>query len=323
MLRDWLSGFFAPTWDWIQVEVTSRCRASCSYCPRTSLKDVWQDRDMPLALFERLSPGVARAGLVYLQGWGEPLLHPDFPAMVKSAKKSGCMVGATTNGMPLDQALAEDLVRSGLDILAFSLAGTGEGNDAARRGAPFSRVMEAVELLGRAKKSLGSSLPAVHIAYMLLRSNFDDVRELPRVLEGKGVGQVVISTLDYLPGPGLEGEVIAPGTVEEYREVKDLLDAVAEEGGKRGMQVYGQFPHPVTRRTICTENVARALFVSSDGEVSPCVFHSLPERLSFGNLNGATLADIWKSEAYRNFRKAFTGENPPEPCRGCPKLRIV
>jgi hypothetical protein len=33
---------------------------------------------MPLSLFRRLKPALKNTDLVYLQGWGEPLTHPDF-----------------------------------------------------------------------------------------------------------------------------------------------------------------------------------------------------------------------------------------------------
>lgn len=75
--------------DWIQVEVTSSCNAACSYCSRTAYRRNWQDRFMPLETFERLMPSLRRASLAYLQGWGEPFLHPDLPAMIRLAKTAG------------------------------------------------------------------------------------------------------------------------------------------------------------------------------------------------------------------------------------------
>ena len=89
MLAEWLRRIFAPSFAWIQIEVTTRCNASCSYCPRTLLKDAWVDCDMPGDFFDTLAPVFPKARLVFLQGWGEPLLHPGFPAMVRRVKDAG------------------------------------------------------------------------------------------------------------------------------------------------------------------------------------------------------------------------------------------
>jgi MoaA/NifB/PqqE/SkfB family radical SAM enzyme len=121
--------------DWIQVEVTSRCNAACWYCPRTCYEQQWLNRTMSMDTFKLVVPALSKTALTYLQGWGEPLLHPDLAAMVRLAKRAGCTVGTTTNGMLLDETGCHRLMDAGLDILAFSLAGTTSAcNDTARGG---------------------------------------------------------------------------------------------------------------------------------------------------------------------------------------------
>jgi MoaA/NifB/PqqE/SkfB family radical SAM enzyme len=115
-----------PWIDWIQVEVTLRCNAACTYCPRTVYRSTWENRDLSLDTFERLLPILAKTKMVHLQGWGEPLLHKQFFEIVASVKKAGCKVGTTTNGMMLDRPAISRLVESGIDHVAFSLTGIGE-----------------------------------------------------------------------------------------------------------------------------------------------------------------------------------------------------
>ncbi len=74
----WFTNLLAPFLDWIQVEVTSHCNAQCTYCPHAVFGEFWQNRHMPLDLYRKLSRAFRRTSLVYLQGWGEPLLHPQF-----------------------------------------------------------------------------------------------------------------------------------------------------------------------------------------------------------------------------------------------------
>src|SRR5512139_1023466 len=96
-----------PSLDWIQVGVTSRCNALCSYCPRTVCGSAWADRDLPIETFSKLLPAFGKTGMVHLQGWGEPFLHPGFFEMVSLTKRAGCAVGTTTNGTLLRHALLE------------------------------------------------------------------------------------------------------------------------------------------------------------------------------------------------------------------------
>lgn len=73
-----LERLFIPHLDWLEVEISSRCNAACSSCPRTIFGDVWQRRLTDFALFERLQPVLPATGMAYLQSWGEPLAHPEF-----------------------------------------------------------------------------------------------------------------------------------------------------------------------------------------------------------------------------------------------------
>jgi MoaA/NifB/PqqE/SkfB family radical SAM enzyme len=92
---------------------------------------------------------------------------------------------------------------------------------------------------------------------------------------------------------------------------------------------------PGTRGLLCPENPHRALCVSADGSVSPCVFTNLPvsgvtylvldgelpyQPLMFGNLLEQGLGAIWRRPAYAHFRRTFFTGRLATPCRHCLKL---
>lgn len=276
LLGEWLSSFLSPSLEWIQVEVTSYCNAACLYCPRNVYRDAWLNRNLSLEVFELLMPAFKKTKLVFLQGWGEPFLNSELFKMVRLAKKAGCKVGTTTNGMLLNEETIYQVVESGIEVLAFSLAGMDKRNDEVRHGTSFDKILEAIWILHETKKKLGKKLPAVHIAYILLRSRLEDIERLPLVLQGLDVSQIIISTLDFVPCEKLIGETIITSTVDEYEKLRSRLDAVNVVGEQYGMRIYYQLHKPGKRRLTCTENVQRTLFVSADGMVSPCVFLNLP-----------------------------------------------
>jgi MoaA/NifB/PqqE/SkfB family radical SAM enzyme len=275
--------------------------------------------------------------MVFLQGWGEPFLNSDLMTMVRIAKEAGCKVGTTTNGMLLNEKIIYQLVECGMDVLAFSLAGVDENNDALRRGTSLETILGAIHILHETKKNLGRELPAVHIAYILLRSRLGDIERLPLFLQGLAVSQVVVSTLDFVPCKELEGETIIPLTSEEYEELRARLEAVKVVTERFGVGFHYRLHRPGKCSTTCTENIQRSLFVSSDGMVSPCVFTNLPiseetqiyfngdrryRRLTFGNVGDASIGDIWRGRAYRDFRKSFYAKRLPSICKDCPKLFV-
>ena len=325
----------APTFDWIQVEVTSACNAACIYCPRTVYRDVWEDRHLPLDAFRKLEPAFAKSRHVHLQGWGEPLLHPDFFDMVAIAKAAGWWVGTTTNGMLLNRDRITRTIESGLDIVAFSLAGTTERNDVIRKGTSLKKVLEAIQALGRAKKEMGRLTPEIHVAYMLFRSGMGELEALPALLEGLGVSQVVVSTLDFVATDELRKEVVIPATQEEFEKTRLALEHLVEVGREKGLSVHYHLISPEKRRDVCTENVQRALCISSDGAVTPCMYRNLRvsgtyydlqgnrvncERMVFGNIHEKNVKDIWKQEAYKAFRRSFRKGEIAPACEKCPKI---
>lgn len=311
--------------DWVQVEVTTRCNAGCVYCPRTEARGAWRDKDMDFGLFARLVPQLSRVAHVHLQSWGEPLLHPRFLDMVRLAKGRGLRTGATSNAALLDEAMAEEIVRSGLDILGLSLAGTGQAHDAARPGAPLAGVLAAMRHVAEARSRLHASTPALHVAYMLLRGAEDELDGLPDLLEDTGVSAVVISTLDHVASPALMERVFSDPA--EAERLAPRLDDLAGRLAPQGISLHYRLPRS-SPAASCPENPCHALVVDAWGGVSPCVYTSIPtphphpaaaQRLSFGSVDETRLTAIWKRPAHAAFRSAWETGAPPERCLACPK----
>ncbi len=321
--------------DWIQIEVTSRCNARCIYCPRTVYHRHWQNRDLPLETLQRIMPVLPKAALTYLQGWGEPLLHPDFATMVRMAKAAGGAVGSTTNGMLLNAGVIRDIVEAGLDILTFSLAGTSSAcNDAARPGAPFDKVLEQIDRVQRIKAECNRTTPVIHIAYMLLRSGLGDLLALPELMARCGVTQAVVSVLDFEPDAALAGEVLAAEMPDVPQTLDALFGALRAKAAETGVTIHTPPLNLPAAAAVCSENVQQALVISADGEVAPCVYANIPvnraeyarngkpapyRRMTFGNVITQLLPVIWRQKSYARFRADLAEDVPTVFCRSCPK----
>ncbi len=330
-----LAHFFAPRLSWLQIEVTSHCNAACRYCPHTLYHQDWHASHLPWPLFQSLVPVFRRTDLVYLQGWGEPFLHPDFFSMVALARQAGCRVGTTTNATLLTEEVIHRLVASGLDILAFSLTGLAARHDYWRAGTSFSQVLAALWGVAQEKRRQGRKTPQVHIAYLLLRSGLPDLVDLPQTLAGLEISQVVVSTLDLVAAPELRSEAWKLASPAELQKLSQQLAAVVRAGAQRGVTIHPPIltsgPHPV-----CPENILRAAVVSAQGDVAPCVYRNLPIQSGqqyhqslpqpllschFGNLQDQPFWTIWQQQAYRAFRRAWQRGQPPADCRSCLRIK--
>lgn len=278
--REWWDALLAPTFEWIQLEPTTRCHAACDHCMRPQ-----SDVDMSWDAFERVAEAFPRTRLVHLQGWGEPLLHARFFEMVERAKRADCLVSVTTNGMLIDEEIASWLVGSDLDVVAFSLSGIGPSNDRRRPGTRAEQVLTSMRLLDNARQHAGSETPAIHVAYLALRSALDELERLPDFLADAPVDETIVSVLSRRDDP-------------------EFTDRVG----------CGECSY------ACAERADAALFVSATGDVYSCVHAVANDEPAFGNVIDAPLTSIWRREGAVEFRRRLVSDESAEFCRGCSQL---
>jgi MoaA/NifB/PqqE/SkfB family radical SAM enzyme len=337
----------------LQLEVTSRCQLKCSFCPHTLLQDGWYDADFPWEIFERyIAPYLHQVGLIYFQGWGEPLLHPRLFDMMRLAKEQGCRVGFTTNGVLLGPAVLERLVEMQSDILGLSVAGGNQVTHAMlRSGSSLKRLLTNISRLADIKQKRGSPLPKIICSYLMTRKN---LLELPAFIElaaSAGADEVVATNLDLTLSPEMEelrvfacpGEAL-PG------DYLFAVQAAEEQAGRLGLnlRVYPlQFNFDVM---VCDAWPLNQIFINSRGEVAPCVYLGLPYKgvapryfcrqeapftpFNYGKITEG-LTRVIKNKAAREFKQPFRYRldltnpflldnpevpAPPPPCTNCYKL---
>jgi MoaA/NifB/PqqE/SkfB family radical SAM enzyme len=284
---------------------------------------------MSLEGFTALVPFLRHTDLVYLQGWGEPLLHPHFLEMVRICKDHGKHVGFTTNGMFLTEHTARRLVDMQIDIVAVSLAGTTAAtHNRIRKGTDLDQITSHLERLQTIKAEQDSQTPAVHLAYIMLRSNFHELQETLLLAKRVGAKQVVASNLALIVDPGLSDEALFHVT-EGMNAYCNTLEKIKEEAYSDSIIFDYHGPNLDKDSLRCRENVHRACVINVDGEVVPCVFtnpvlssyyifegESLPlSSLSFGNIHNESLTHIWNKQEYAAFRELFDPATMKKPER--------
>ncbi len=323
-----------PKIKWIQVEVSSYCPFRCIYCPSTVYKDWWDSRFISLKDFKKLESFFPYSELIYLQGWGEPLLNPEFFDFVKVVKRYGKAVGTTTSGMFLDEECARKIVEEGVDIISFSLAGTSfKVNNFIRFGTSLHKVLKSIETIGNIKEKRGFKTPYVHISYMLLKSFEAELARLPKLCYNVGVDQVVVNTLSMVTDPNLKKEAFFlddPGNAS--KEIVEIVEKYLKEPLKKlPLRVMVETKALENKPFRCPEMAHNSFFVGVRGDVSSCVYLCLPtfevprgfNFLRFGSIHASSIERIWFSKAYESFRKAFLSGGVPSFCSNCLRLDTI
>ncbi|MBU0462648.1 MAG: radical SAM protein [Proteobacteria bacterium] len=334
----------SPELDWIQVEVSTRCNAACIYCPQPLL---YKKQNMRFGLFKQLIPYLGYTNLVYLQGWGEPLLNPDIFDMIRVCKAKGKRVGFTTNGMLLNKETICRLVDLETDILSVSLAGTSPAtHNRIRRGTDLVKIIENLDLLQQISAQKGALRPALHLAYLMWASNFHELQEVVQLAKKLGAKQIVCSNMTLIMNETLCSEAIFTRQ-EKQQYFVSVLEAIAKEAQKENLIFAYKSPVLLDKSVQCSENICYSCVVNVTGEISPCVFtspslaqtdcqksllhifqnHPSPcYPLSFGNIGKENLSRIWNKKEYHRFRrfhdpditKTVIDPQPvPESCMSC------
>jgi len=123
--------------------VIRRCNLRCSYCSE------YDDASPPIprAVLEERLDHLARLRtlLVSLTG-GEPLLHPELPAIVRAVRARGMTAAVSTNGFLLTRQWIEDLNGAGTLAMQVSVDGT-KPNEVTQKA--LKTVLPKLELLAR------------------------------------------------------------------------------------------------------------------------------------------------------------------------------
>jgi hypothetical protein len=171
---------------------------------------------------------------------------------------------------------------------------------------------------------------------MLLRSGLSQIEKLPLLAENIGVSQIVVSSLTLVPNRELQPESVLASDSAEFSKFIRHLDQIKKSCSDKSISLHFRIVYPLSEDRFCSENIAKALVVGSDGNISPCVMnqihmqkqvsHYFNEKeypligISFGNISKQTIKTIWNKKEYYQFRNSFAEKNLEKRCSTCMNL---
>ncbi|MEE8423542.1 MAG: radical SAM/SPASM domain-containing protein [Thermodesulfobacteriota bacterium] len=305
------------TW---QIELTTRCPLECGMCTREGLED-WQHKDMNIDDFKKLIPYLKDVERVVLEGWGESLLHKNIIEIIRLVKAEGSEVGFVTSGKGLNKEYISELINAGVDFIGFSLSGgSSKTHNSIRVNSDFQNLLKDIKTFNEIKAGKKLKKPALHIVYLMLKDNIFEIPAMIGLAKGIGIENIILINLIHISNEWQEKQHVFTCLKKsgDYEEILKEAETKAEEL-KINLTRHSLSP---TEVSVCEENPLKNIYVSVDGDVSPCVYLNPPAsspflrifcgnrhsigKVTFGNIFKEPFHAIWSNERYVQFRRRFT-----------------
>jgi len=309
----------------VKIKLTWQCNLACEMC------DYWR-QDLPSLLTTDLVVRtldelvVLGCRKVHFSG-GEPTLCPDLPDLIAHARRLKLRVTLTTNGTLFTRELSRQLVKTGLNSVCVSIDSPVRSVHDRIRGMPgaFKQTVAGVRELRRAAERRGVSLP-IRINTVVGRKNYDTLDEMPALAHELAAQSLLLMPVDDPSGklllnkrrlldynrriaPALAERSVALGLMRGSVEAHPFGATKDELAASR----KGHYARGLYERQPCYAPWTHAL-VTADARVAPCC--SAP-RITLGNLQYQSFADIWQGDAYRHLRESMRDSRPLSECVSC------
>jgi MoaA/NifB/PqqE/SkfB family radical SAM enzyme len=266
--------------------ITSICNANCIHCSSgTSSKGLL---DLSTSQILKVLDELHDCGVfsIALSG-GEPLLHPDFLLIAKSAVDKGFSVGAGTNGKVITPKMIDIIKKSGLNHIQVSLDGCKKETHDSFRGVEgmFDSAVEGI-------RNLIKSGIKTNVCMTPTKLNYKEFSEVIDLCYNLGVNGFNLS--QFVPtGRGTEEMDLSneqwKNIMEIWYEKKNTYrDKMKFTSHEAQMILVDKDLYDMKGFIGCQAGQANCC-IQSDGTVTPCVMLNVP----LGNVKENSFADIW------------------------------
>ena len=285
----------------VEIDVCSACNFSCAFCFHADRDEIRRAGVrfglMDMSLFEKILADLGafpeKIKKVRLFEFGEPLLHPQLPEMIRATRDAGVTehVEITTNGALLTADLNLRLVEAGLSQINISISGVSEEQyrDVSRYSLDLGRFVATIRHLYEHRDGL-------HI-YIKLGDDGslseDDEQEFYRLF-GDWCDDIFVERLS---------------PIWRDTDVNDGMDCA--------VGAYGQ---ALTPKDVCPLIFTR-MVINPDGVVVACCV-DWKRQYVIGDLATESAYDVWNGLVLRDLqlRHLRREREQLDLCRGCNAL---
>jgi radical SAM protein with 4Fe4S-binding SPASM domain len=271
----------------ISVEPTTACNLGCPECPSGLKSFTRPTGKIEVEKFQQYIDQLSKH-LTYLSFYfqGEPYLNKGFLDMVAYASNLGIYTATSTNAHFLHDENAKKTIESGLDRLIISIDGVKQSSyEQYRRGGELEKVIEGTKRILYWRKKLKSKTPYVVFQFLVVRNNESEIEHVKELGKSIGVDDVWLKTAQ----------------INDYEHDPNQLIPHHNKYSRYTKSKSGQITPKNKLANHCWK-MWNSNVVTWDGKIIPCCFDKDAQH-QMGNLNLDSMASVWKSKNYDEFRK--------------------
>ncbi|MGE5197645.1 MAG: glycosyltransferase [Deltaproteobacteria bacterium] len=281
------SSFAAPGYPYIlQIEPTNLCNLACPLCPVSENKLTRERRHMSSKEFQAIIDDMQEYLLfLILWDWGEPLMNPDLPEMIKYASVRDIRTVTSTNAhFFTDTDYIERILRSGLTTLIIAIDSLQQDRyKEYRKGGDLRKAVQGLEKLIEIKKKVKSKT-LLNLRMVVMKNNEDELQAMRDFSRKIKIDKFTVKTVNPSCGSkSMDDEIIPLNPA--YRRYE-----------------YDPDTHERIRIKAACERVWLMSNIFSNGDVVPCCYDYNAEQ-KVGNVFEKPFSQIWNSPAYKELRK--------------------
>ncbi len=304
-----------PKLTYLFFELTDKCNLNCMHCGSKCLSTnaTYLDFQIILRTLKEVSEKYDPRNIMICVTGGEPMLHPDFIKVIAASHEYGFPVGITTNGTLIDDDMATNLLKAGLDTVTISIDGLESSHDELRcvSGA-FIRAMKGVHAL----KKVGIEPQALTVVH---KNNFHELEEIYQFLKKEDFYSWRVVNMDPIGRANDHADMLLDG-----EQLKKLYSFIREKrfNPENDMEVTYGCSHFVTydyEREIrdyyfqCGAGT-KVASIMANGNIVACLDIERRPELVQGNIYHENFCDVWENR-FKLFRTDRTNES--NKCSNC------
>jgi MoaA/NifB/PqqE/SkfB family radical SAM enzyme len=302
----------------LEIELTNRCNLACVQCLRSKGLRPYALGDITFENYTRILDQFPHVVNLNLNGFGEPLLHPEFVRIVSHTRavRPWCKIGIYDNGMLLDDEKVEGLIESGLTEINVSIdAALPDTYRRVRRGGKLPILHDNLRRLVRRRREARSRFPLLGVNFVMLNENEGEL--VPFIEQAAEMGVDFINCITYATYDWGFANRRSPAN---YARELELASARLAALGLRcrsfpSDDLSWADPH---RPFDCGFFWGEALRITYAGDVTLGCCTPFRETYSYGNVLRSSFREIWNNEQFQhNRRLALRHEAPTSSCASC------
>ena len=322
----------APTPKILWIELTSKCPFDCIFCTRKVRFGA--GRNLDFEVYKKLIAELDSPDFIGLNYSGESIYYPRLLEAIQLAGSTGASTELVTAFSTISEPLLRGIVESGLDRLAISLhtMDPDQYRNIYRFGS-LDLLKRRIDAFLKMRAARGFQKPRLDFCFVAMNENLDQLRSVAEYAKEVGVPEIFVHPIigrHLIPqdfSTELSANQLRDGFKEKIRSkiasVRDaypdlpvtVLNPDVELNPKlnRAPGYYAPSLPRFARIYSCDQTPFESVHILASGNVVVCEVH---DEVSLGNLHEHSLHEIWLGERYREFRRKYV-TNPPPECRSC------